>query len=434
MKASNARRWALLLLGGCLGAALARAETLADAWRLAHERDGALAAAESTRDAAADEARAATRARLPVLELTGGYTQMQEAPYLDIETPGGRLQSPKVFAHDRYASGGAELSLPLWTSGRLSGAIGAARASSRGAGAAARQSAADLKLAVAERYVAVLKAEAALRVAESAALSLKAHAADVEALYAREAAPKSDLLAARVALANAEEGRLRASHARRLATAAYNRAVGEPLDRAVALEALLPASDSAPTGTLAALTERALRQRPEVEALSAEGEGYRQAARAELAGALPQVVLKAGFTHLDNQILDRQDFASVGVGFQWRVFDSGQVGARVSALRGRSRASEARLRDLRSAIELEVEAALLEREDAAARREVARAAVAEAEENRRLAGELYTSGLGTETQVLEAEVRRAAALTNRDAADFDARLADIRVRRALGEL
>jgi outer membrane protein TolC len=271
-------------------------------------------------------------------------------------------------------------------------------------------------------------------VAESAAQSLKAHAADVEVLYTREAAPKSDLLAARVALANAEAQRLRASHARRLALAAYNRAVGEPLDRPVTLEPLAPSFDTAPTGPLVALTERALHQRPEVEALRNEAEGYRQAARAELAGALPQVVLKAGYTHLDNQILDRQDFASVGLGFQWRVFDSGQVGARVSALRGRSRASEARLRDLSSAIALEVESALLEREDASARRDVARAAVAEADENRRLAGELYGSGLGTETQVLEAEARRAAALTNRDAADFDARLADLRLRRALGEL
>ena len=196
---------------------------------------------------------------------------------------------------------------------------------------------------------------------------------------------------------------------------------------------MIPASEAS-TVVLADLAKTAVAQRPELAALAAQQDAYDASARSERAQALPQVGLRAGFSHMDNQILDRQDFASVGVGFQWRLFDSGQVSARVSALRNRARATGQQLDDLRSRVALEVESSVLDREDAAARLRVAGEAVAQSEENLRLAKELYGSGLGTNTQVLDAAALRVMALTNRDSASFDLIIAEYRVRRALGEL
>ena len=70
-----------------------------------------------------------------------------------------------------------------------------------------------------------------LNVAESNVASLKAHADDVQVMYDKQAVAQSDVLGAQVALANATQQRLRAANALRLATAAYNRWVGQPLDR-----------------------------------------------------------------------------------------------------------------------------------------------------------------------------------------------------------
>ncbi len=429
--------------------ALATAESLADAWRMALETDPALAAVQSERAAAQADHTAAARLRWPVLDVSGSYTQLQQAPILDIETPAGRLQSPKIWKDDAYAMGMADLSLPLWTSGRISGAIGAAAAGARGAAALEARSTADLKLAVAEAYVGVLRARRALQVAESSAASLQAHADDVQVMYDKEAVAQSDLLAARVALANATQQRLRAANALRLANASYNRRVGQPLERALELEALAAAAPavqpaqsptqspltSGATGTaLDRMVGRALEQRAELQAASARQQGLQQAVRAERALGLPQVVLHAGYNHLDNQILDRQDFASVGVGFQWRLFDSGQIRARTAALRSRARAAERQLADSRSLVALEVETALLDREEAEARGAVAASVVEQAEENVRIARELYGAGLGTNTQVLDAESLRLGALTNRDDAAFDLLIAGYRLQRALGEL
>jgi len=132
--------------------------------------------------------------------------------------------------------------------------------------------------------------------------------------------------------------------------------------------------------------------------------------------------------------LDRENFASIGIGFQWRLFDSGQLQARTSALHSRAHAAEQRLADLRSQVGLEVETAFYNREEALARIHAAAAAVVQAEENLRIAKELYDSGLGTNNQVLDAETLRIIAATNRDDARFDALIAEFRLQRAIGAL
>ena len=329
---------------------------------------------------------------------------------------------------------GADASVPLLTSGKISGAIGAAAAGARGALALESRSTADLKLAVTEAYLAVFRARRALNVADSNDASLRAHSDDVQVMYDKQAVPQSDLLGAQVALANATQQRLRAANALRLATAAYNRWVGQPLDRQPDLEEPAPTVVDATTESLEELIAESLERRPELTAVSAQQEGFEQAARSERALGLPQIVLHAGYNHLDNVILDRQNIASIGIGFQWRLFDSGQLQARTSALHSRARAAERRLADLRSQVRLDVETAYYNREEAAARIHAAAAAVAQAEENVRIAKELYRNGLGTNNQVLDAETLNVIAVTNRDDARFDALLSEFRLQRAIGAL
>lgn len=414
-------------------ASAVRAESLPDAWRMAMEADSAMAAARSERDAADSDRSAAQRLRWPVLDVTGSYAQFQNAPILDIATPAGQLRAP-LWRHDSYTAAGAELSIPVWTSGRISGTIGAATAGARGAGAQEARSAADLRLAVAEAYVAVFRSRRALEVADSGAATLRAHADDVQVMYDKEAVSHSDLLAAKVALANAMQQRLRAANALRLGAAAYNRRVGQPLDRVPELDEPLAQPPVAAGEALDRMIAGAQERRPELAAIAAQGEALHEAARAERAQGLPQVALHAGYNHFDNLVLDRENFASVGIGFQWRLFDSGQVRARTAALRGRARAAEQQLADLRSLVALDVETAVLNRDEAAARMGVAADAVAQAEENLRIAKELYRSGLGTSTQVLDAVTLRVTALTNRDTAAFDLLVAGYRLQRAIGEL
>lgn len=416
-----------------LAPGLVQAESLADAWQQALVADANLASIHSEKEAAEADYRGASRQRLPVLDVTGSYTQLRDSPYLDVQTPSGPFVSPKIFRNDVYASGGVNLSVPLWTSGRLTGSIGAAEAGARAAYALEIRSTSDLKLAVAEAYVAVLRARQALDIATSSVASLQAHVDDVQVMYDKEAVAQSDLLAAKVALANAAQQKLRAANGERLALAVYNRWLGQPMSRQAELEP--PAAAPIESGvTLEQMTARALERRPELAAASARQQSLEQQARAERAQGLPQIALNAGYNHYDNQILDRQNFASVGVGLQWRLFDSGQLQARTSALRGRARAARLQLADLRSGVALQVETALLNRDEAEARIKAVSEAVAQAEENARISRELYGSGLGTNTQVLDAETLLLTARNNRSDATYDLLIAGYRLLRAMGEL
>ena len=250
----------------------------------------------------------------------------------------------------------------------------------------------------------------------------------------RELVSRSDLLAAQVALANAQEQRLRSSNAVSLALAAYNRLLGEPLDRAVELDEHLPPDATLAGQPLDALVQEALANRRELNGLVARADALAAQSRAEEGKRLPQLALTGAYTHFDNQIIDRENFASVGVGFTWRLFDGGQAREEAAALSSDSRAARRRLDELRSEIALQVRQAWLDVQAAQARLSASRAAVAEADENLRMARELYGAGMGTNTQVLDAVALRVTAADNRDDAALDEELARLELAHAVGDL
>jgi outer membrane protein TolC len=291
-----------------------------------------------------------------------------------------------------------------------------------------------LKLEVAEAYVTVLRARRMLEAASSSVESLTAHVSDVQHLVDRELVPRSDLLAARVALADAEQTNVRAANAVEISQAAYNRRLGEPLTRAPQLDDKV-SSDAALAATpVETLVQRAIDARSELKALAAQVAAFDSQSRAESGKRLPQLALTGGYTHFDNAILDRQNVSMVGVGVTWNLFDGGQTRNRAAALRIASRASQSRLEDLRSNIELEVRQAWLSVQEAQARVKASAEAVAQATENLRSSRELYGADLATNTQVLDAVTLRIRAVNNRDNALLDASLARIRLEYAVGAL
>ena len=434
MKAGVGRRTILAtVVAGVLAAPAARAETLQDAWALAAQQDRSLAAVRSQAEAAQLDAAAARAQRWPTLAVGGGYTWFDDAPAFDFSFTGLPLTPPEIFGGDDFAMGSATLSVPLFTGGRIASSIAAAEARGRGAGAQALGAEQDVKLAVAESYVGVLRARKALAVADSNVRSLEALAGDIGAMYERELVPKNELLAVQVALADARQNRLRAANAADIAQAAYNRRLGEPLDRAADLDEQIPEPDALPAD-LASLVGGALERRTELAALGEQAKAYGQLAKVERSRVLPQVSVSGGYNYLENQFLDDEEFAVAGVGVQWALFDGGQARKRAAALDRNRRATEEQRDDVESLIILQVRQAWLGVEETRQRVQVTADAVDQAEENLRIARERYGAGLGTQTQLLEAETLRVQALTNRDNAVLDAGLARLRLARSVGSL
>jgi outer membrane protein len=434
MKAGSAHRTLLAAVAaGSLLAPPAGAETLQDAWARAAQQDRSLAAVRSQAEAAQLDAAAAKAQRWPTLAVGGSYTRFDDAPAFDFTFTGLPVTPPELFGGDDFAMGSATLSVPLFTGGRISSSIAAAEARGRGAGAQLQGAQQDLKLAVAEAYVDVLRARKALAVADSNVRTLEALAGDIGAMYERELVPKNELLAVQVALADARQNRLRTANGAEIAQAAYNRRLGEPLDRVAELEEQVPEPDSLPPD-LGSLVQLAAGRRTELAALGEQARAYAQLAKMERSRVLPQVSVSGGYYYLENQFLDDEEFAMAGVGVQWALFDGGQSRKRAAAMERNRRAAEDQRADAESLIALQVRQAWLGVEETRKRVQVTADAVEQAEENLRIARERYGAGLGTQTQLLEAETLRVRALTNRDSAVLDASLARLRLARAVGSL
>jgi outer membrane protein TolC len=405
------------------------AENLSDAWAAAVAADRRLGAARERTESARATLSAAEGARLPRFTLEGGYTALDNEPTARVATPTGVTQFPT--APDESASYRASLSLPLYTSGRISRGIEAAAAGLDAQQSDEARALADLKLTVAGAYLDVLRARRTLEVAEQNVTSLGSHAVDVEARFRRGLVARHHQLAAQVALADARQRAIRARNQLDLASAAYNRLLGRDLTATVMLEELTAQARSDSVDTL---TERALRQRPELHAATRQAEALRHEAAAERAAAWPQLELSLDQRYQENPYQAYETLRSATVGVRWDVFDGNVVRQRAAASAHQAAAAAEERADLASRVRLQVRQAWLDEQETERRIEVAREALAQADENLRVVRSRYREGIGTNTEVLDAEAQREQSYTNYYGATYDAVLADLRLRHALGEL
>jgi outer membrane protein TolC len=410
------------------------AETLHDAWAIALAQDASLQAAQSRLLAADAELDAARSARQPSVAASSTITRFRDAPAFDFAAAGLPVQLP-LFGGATVVASDARASLPIYTAGMLRANIDAATS---GLDAQARTTAAlaqQLKLAVAASYVDVLRTESALTAARTNTASLVAHARDVADMERNGQVPRNDYLAAAVSLADAEQSALQAETALDIARAVYNRQIGRTLDAPVELVADLPAIDvEVAGGALEDLVALAVARRDELAGLTAVAAQLQAQSTATRAQLRPQLLLSGGYTFLENDVLDREDYWSLGFGIRLSLFDGGRTRSTAGALMHRSSAAAQERSHLQSLIELEVMSARLGLHETRQRIGVTESAILQAEENLRVVRDRYRNGEGTNTEVLNAEALRSLSRSNFDTAHYDAALAEFRLARAVGVL
>jgi len=407
-----------------------RAETLDQAWQAALAADRRVRAAGRLTQSAKENLAAAQGARLPRLSVEGGYTWLDNAPATVVNFPPFPPQTLPL-GEDQYYSYRGTLSVPLYTSGRLTRGVDAAQAGVHAARQDEARSVLDLKLRVGELYVAVLRAQRGVEVADKHVQSLDAHAQDVANRFHQGLVAKNDLLAAQVALADARQRAIQAHSTLDLARASYNRQLGRALDAPVALDELEPPTADADPATL---TARALQQRPELAGLQAQSASLREQAASERAASQPQVFLSGGYKYEENRYQLDPGIWSAMLGLKWDLFDGGIARHQAGATLERAEAAQQQRDDLASLIALQVRQATLEVTETRARMAVGREALAQSEENLNVAKSRYRAGLATNTVVLDAETQRTQAYTNYYNALYDAVLASLHLRYAVGDL
>jgi len=412
-------------------AAPGHGETLDSAWDAALSAHQRIAAAAAERDAAGYELDRARAARLPQVGVTGGYTRLDTAPGFSL----GGLTTGPVFDGDDFVSAGAEVRLPLYAGGAIRSGIEAAESGAAAAEGQLETVIQDIKLGVAEHYVAVLRAESAVEVAKSYVASLDTHTSDTKNRYELGAVPQNEYLAASVTLADARQRLLQAENGLDYARAAYNRLLGRPLSDPVALDPALNIDGLVPDNRgLDELILLAQRERRELAALDSQARALRRQSEAARAQSRPQLALTGGYMFLENEFLTEDRFWMAGISVQWNLFDGGQSRKHSAALDRKATAVSHSRADLETMIALQVRGAWNDRFEAKNRAVVAESAVEQANENLRVVRNRYQAGASTNVEVLDAEALREQSLSNRDSARFGLALAKLRLARAVGVL
>jgi outer membrane protein len=415
---------ALTLAGTCSG------ESLTDAWNVVLTSDLRAKARQNMSEAARLHLAAARGRRLPTLSLEAAYTRLDTTPAISLSLPQlGTMELP--IAEDSFAFSRATVTLPLYTHGKITSGIAAASALLEAAGQDQRGTDQEIKLELAESYVAVLRAEHEVAVARKSLESLTAHLHDVDNVYRQGLAAKNDLLASSVARSEARQQLLQTQNRLDMARSAYNRLMGRELTEPVTLDDIAPAAGSQGYD---ALVQSALKNRAELASLEQHAGALRHQASGVAAANGPQVALSGGYSYLENRQLVRDQFWSVSLGLKWNLFDSGVTRREASALTYQAEAVANQVGDLRSRLVLQIRQAWLAAEESRQRIAVAQEALAQSQENLEVAKDRYRNAVGTSTEVLDAEALSSRSHANYDNAVYDSVLAQLRLKRAAGEL
>jgi len=406
------------------------AETLEDAWKTALSVDHHLQASHKNMEAGRQYLLAAKAARMPALNFESGYTILNQDPSALINSPAFPVKEMPV-SEDKSLSYKATLTVPLFTSGLISRNIDAANAALKTAGHDEKKTVLDVKLSVAESYVSVLRTKRLVGVTESNVASLSSHSKDVSNFYEQGMITRNDLLASQVALADARQRSLQAQNNLNIAHAAFNRLLGRPLDHEVSLEDL---SSEFMKTDVQSLTAKALDSRPELSSLSEQSKALRDQAAGIRSSALPQLALSGAYSYQQNKYQVYEDLWSATIGLKWEVFDGGISRHNAAALQMKADALNELRSDTASLISLQVRQACLDVEETVKRIEVTREAVTQSEENLKVTKDRYREGIGTNTEVLDAESLRIRSYSNYYNAIYDAVMSQIRLKYATGEL
>ena len=427
---ASLRRVLIFLLVLLPGLPAAYAETLEDAWNIALASDHRLQASRMNVESSKQTLSAAKAARYPALSLESGYTLLNNAPAAVLDEPMAAIDRIPT-GEDKSLSYKTTMTLPLFTSGRLSKGIDKAISTLNSVIQDEVKTLLDLKLNVAEAYISVLRAQRLVGVAETNVSSLVSYATDVKNFYEQGMVTKNDMLAAEVSLADARQRLTQASNALNIAGASYNRLLGRPLDQQLNIDDF---STEPVRPDFENLKSKALEKRPELISLSEQARALQYQASGIRSSTLPQLLLSGGYSFTQNKYQVYEDVWSATLGLRWDIFDGGISRHNASALMQKAEALNEVRKDTASLISLQVRQACLDIDESYKRIEVTREAVSQSEENLKVAKDRYREGVGTNTEVLDAETLRTRSYSNHYNALYDAALSNIRLKYVTGEL
>ncbi len=262
----------------------------------------------------------------------------------------------------------------------------------------------EIVFRVISSYYGVLLAAKQLEVAEQSAKTTRSIMDRSQARFDSGLVVESDLLMAKVRMAERQQEVIRDTNTLEEARAELNTAVGMPVESPFQLTEGL-AEHALPIPALQDVEKQALTNRPDLKSIASEQAAQRQSVAIAKSSFGPRVNAFADW-EMDNPTLLAGGGGNnwlTGIEVQFDIFQGGAKRAELSRQRALEDKVAAMKQAASDAVRLEVRRAYYETDANRQQIEVARAAIAQAQESLRINQDRYDSGLTTITDLLSAE-------------------------------
>lgn len=328
-------------------------------------------------------------------------------------------------------SNGVSASMPIFTGGRLEGATKQAKAAYKISKIGIQQSYNDMRDTVTTGYMNVLQARNMEKLATESVDRLTDHLKNVQAQYDVGVVAKVDVLRSEVEVASAVQKWLQAKNSAAIAEANLNKIVGLPLDTSLDLVDNL--SYTACEYDLPYCLDYSAKHRPDYEIAKQSVEAAKGSLISAKAGHMPQIAASASQKWSDkNWPGDENGNWSVGLSASLNVFDSGVTWSKIHAAEANLHKAEATYRSTVDLLNLDVRTKYNNMREAEERIKSSKSALDAAEEDYRIAKLRYMNGVGTNTDVLDAQVALTNAKTNYLQAMYDYNTSKVALDNAIG--
>jgi len=343
--------------------------------------------------------------------------------------------SYKTF-YGRTRTQGITASLPVYTGGEYQGKLITEKANYQSAISGKQKAYNDMHYNVVNAYYTCLLKKDLERVAMDSVDTLAAHLKNVQASYAVGVVAKVDVLRSEVELADAQQSLIKAENARKVAEHSLNKIIGLPLETELNLTDTL--SNEEYGRDLASCLEFAELNRPDLEQSRQSVRAAKGGVRTARAGYMPKVSITASkkWTYSSQSQAGHYPSNSntwdAGVTATWTAFDSGVTAFKVHAAEMKTRAAKEQLRDNENSVALDVRNTYYNMQESQRRIHTTNVAVAKAQEDYDIAQLRYRNGVGTNTDVMDAQVALNKAKTNYIQACYDFNTNKIALDNAIG--
>ncbi len=281
-----------------------------------------------------------------------------------------------------------------------------------------------------QAYYDTLLAQALYGVADASVKTFERNLSDAQNMFDVGMVSNFEVLRAKTELGGREADRISARNALKLSLANLRRLIGVPQDTPLSLEGRL---DWFPyVNSLESLVNQAYENRPELHALSRTIDAGEQDLRGIRGSYKPQIAFTGEYQEVTDAPTNPDGWLFT-IAAEWEIAAGGRRKAERAERKATIRGLEAQYEDLRQLVELEVTQARIQIEDAIAKTARERGTVELALEGMRMAELRFQEGVGTQSDILDADL----ALTNAESSLVQAlrnfAVANAALERAIGK-